>query len=58
MRLFNSNGLIYRCNNHVWEVWSATGCWITSIDANDLGSELRLRFLQDLKLIGNNFKLK
>lgn len=56
MKIFISNGLFYRKNKGVWELW-AYDHWVVSHDAL-ASSPSFIRWLCGLQLIGNNFRLK
>lgn len=59
MKIYVSRGLHYRVNhNGLWEFWSTSSeKWLISMDALE-GGAIHERWEADLRLIGNNFRLK
>lgn len=58
MKIYASLGLYYRRSGCVWEFWSTyNGQWVPSLNATYEGLVYE-RWWKDLKLIGNNFRLK
>lgn len=59
MKIYVSGDIHYRVNhNGIWEFWStSSGKWLISFDALD-NVKLHERWKADLRLIGNNFRLK
>lgn len=56
-KLYSSRGKFYRIDNGVWAFWCVDH-WAYSEDANNQESGWYKEWLEDLKLVGNNLRLK
>lgn len=56
-KLYRSNGRFYKIDGGEWVFWCINH-WEYSEDANDPNSYWHKGWKADLKLIGNNFRLK
>lgn len=57
MKIYKSRGHYYRHRRGMWQLLCFDR-WVWSEDANNVASPFHEPWLDDLKLVANNFKLK
>lgn len=56
-KLYRSRGKFYKVDNGEWVFWCVDS-WVYSEDANEQECVWHKDWSEDLKLVGNNFRLK